>query len=191
MPINYNYIDNMTSYIPQNTTNKFKDVQGRWRIRSLFYEDRLEGYEPLYTLNSEDREVNGVTYQSLRRIYLEEEHIVGCEYDFANKYLGGWKHWELICKSSYYKSVILEWKEELEIKQKAQHIRKMIMQSYSEGTASFNATKYLLDKGYIEKDGKGRPKKEDVEKQAKIMAKAEAELADDLARLNNVVNLRQ
>lgn len=111
---------------------------------------------------------------------MEYPHIPGFEYEFANKYLGGWEHWKRLVASSL-RDMFKEWREELEIKHKARALKGIILQSREDTPTAFQASKYLVEDGWVEK--KGRPKKEDVERAAKIAAGVKDELADDLERI--------
>lgn len=167
----------------QNSTNSpWKDHLGRWHVRSLFLETTTwaNDMQPLFTVNDEDITKNGNVYKSLRKLYMEYPHIPGFEYEFANKYLGGWEHWKRLVASSL-RDMFKEWREELEIKHKARALKGIILQSREDTPTAFQASKYLVEDGWVEK--KGRPKKEDVERAAKIAAGVKDELADDLERI--------
>lgn len=166
--------------------NKWKDNLGRWKVVNLFidlYCDERNRHA-IYTTYDDDFEKDGVKYPSLRKIYLAFDHVPHLEYDFADKFLGGWKHWQELCKSKTLAPHIQEWRETLEVKLQAKALRSMINTSYDDTPTGFNAKKYLADKGWMEK--KGRPKKEDIEREAKKQARVEDEIAGDLARIRVV-----
>lgn len=173
------------SFLSNPTNNPWKDNQGRWLTAPLFWEKRNPDFTPKYTLHEDDVIHDGIKYLSLKKIYLSYPHAPGFEYEFANDYLGGWNHWNRIVKS-IIRDDIQEWRDELEIKQKAQGIKKIIRTAESSDAVGFNANKYLVEKGYLEKEGKGRPKKADIAREARIAAEAEKELEDDLQRLRVV-----
>lgn len=109
----------------------------------------------------EDKE----SWAALKEEYLEARDTT--EYLFAtqSKILDGgkpgdkWKHWQFICKSPYCISDVEIWREELEIKLRAEALQKIIETSRSE--KGFQAQKYLADRGWSPK--RGRPSKEEVE----------------------------
>lgn len=160
---------------------ELKDKQGRYRTVSLFWELRHDGLDPVYSLKDYDHEVAGKVYPSLKQIYLSYDHVVGAEYDFAMETLGSWKHWQKLNKSAHLRTYINEWKEELEIKNKANALRGMMIAAKDNDAKGVNAAKYLAEKGYESK--KGRPSKADVERETKLQAGANKDLEADMARL--------
>lgn len=183
--LHYKYILYLKEiYLLQNSTNTvWKDHLGRWHVRSLFLEmsSHIKAtIHPLYTLNNEDIEKDGKVYKSLKKLYMEYPHVVGYEYDFACEYLGGWEHWVRLVDSSL-RAHFKQWREELEVKQKAKALKGIILQSLDSTPTAFQAGKYLVEEGWVEK--KGRPKKVDVERAAKIEAGVKEELSDDLERI--------
>ena len=163
------------------STNPMKDARGRWRTFSLFYEHRQEGHEYFWTLSEEDREVADVVIPSLKKLYLEANHIPGYEYAFANEVLGSWVHWERLCASCLM-GVIAEWKAELEIKIKASSMKIIINTSVSDlGPSSLQAAKYLADKGYA--SVRGRPSKAELKGNLAHESGVASEIADDLERV--------
>lgn len=174
------------SYFGNPTENKWKTDKGVWITLGLFYE--LAGQNKdraIYTVYDTDREVDGIKYISLKKHYLEMEHIPGYEYDFANEYLGGWNHWlRLQASAKQLSDLIQEWKDELEIKLKARSARAIINTSFEESPTAFHANKWISDKGWLPQ--KGRPKKADIQREAKIAAGVEAEISSDLERIRLV-----
>lgn len=161
--------------------NEFKDKGGRWRSASLFWEERIEGYTPIFTTKDEDLVKGDITYKSLKQIYLSYNHIPGYELDFANEILGGWNHWLKLADVSLIKGLIQSWREELDIRIKADALR-MMMEASKDGDAKgVNAAKYLADKGY--EKTRGRPSKAEVIRETKIQAGATKELHDDMERI--------
>src|SRR5574337_902614 len=75
---------------------KMLDGGGKPLTQSLFLEI---GYteQSIYTLKEEDYMYEGKLYPSLKRLYLEMEDLT--EYEFANTYLLGWKHWKRLCEN--------------------------------------------------------------------------------------------
>lgn len=153
------------------------DPQGRPRTYSLFIEYPSEGLDPLWTIK--DRSFKG--YKSLKQIYLSYEHIPGYEYDFAMDTLGSWEHWDKLCTSSGLRKVFQDWRTELEIRNKATAMRSLIRSATEASAAGINAAKYISEAGYARK--RGRPSKEEVERERKIQAGVDKELEDDMERL--------
>jgi len=159
---------------------KLIDTQGRPLTQSLFLEMGYRTEFAIYTLKDYDHTYkNGTVYPSLKKLYLEMQDPT--EYDFANKYLLGWSHWKRLNANKELEPYFEQWREELEIKLRAQGVREMIDQAKS-GT-SFQASKWKAEKGWGEKVA-GRPTKEAIKREAAIQAKINDEFKDDFERLD-------
>lgn len=190
--------DHMPGFVPstafsqdENRTNPtnspWRDSKNRWYTYHLFYEFAGEDKSlSRYTIYELDRVVGDVTYKSLKDMYVLADHIPGYEYDFANTYFGGWEHWKRLQNSTkQIKELIQSWRDELEIRLKAQAAKDIINCALSEsGATRLNANKWLSDKGWLPQ--KGRPKKEDIQRETKIAAGVEKDIEDDLARIRLV-----
>jgi len=164
-----------------------KDDFGRYRTATLFWEtrrsadDRSERYPPLFTLKPTPFEHEGVVYPSLKAIYMSYDHIPNFEYDFAMDVFGSWDHWKKL-EGSIIKEHIKAWREELEIRIKADAMKTVLAQSRDtdKGLAAARALLAGEDKG----TKRGRPSKEEVARQQKIDARVRETLEEDMARLN-------
>jgi hypothetical protein len=169
------------------TANPMKDIKGAWRTNSLFYEYPIAGYAPLWTVMDTDRvdPDTGITYPSLKRIYLSYEHVPGNEYDFANEIIGSWEHWNRLCKTQKFSVMINSWREELEVKVRANAVKSIIRTSTEGSSAGATAAKWLAEKGYA--PTRGRPTKAEKEGHLKQEDKIYSEIEDDLARVGLTV----
>lgn len=154
------------------------DPAGRPLTQSLFLEI---GYtdSAVYTLKDYDHEYKGKLYPSLQRLYLLIEDPT--EYTFATQCLLGWKHWQRICENKQLRVYVDEWRAELEVKIRSQGVLEALKQAH---TGSFQAAKWVADKGWEQKAA-GRPSKEELEKRAKIAEKVSDEYSADVLRLGN------
>lgn len=159
----------------------FKDKYGRWKIRNLFYEtciptvrsrlysglteetmeQRANGEFPMFFFGEKDSFItapNGekVLYYSLKRIYMGYMHIPGEEYEFAIDVLGGWDHWEAMLKYTVVRRQIDAWRKEYLIKTKCAAGRQIISLSLEGGKDTFQASKYIMAKGWATGDAKER-----------------------------------
>jgi hypothetical protein len=155
-----------------------KDVNNKWRTYSLFWEHRQKGYDYYWTLKDKGTE----ELPSLKEIYMSYRHAPEFEYEFAQEVIGSWPHWQKLCRSGL-KNYIAAWREELDVKLKAEAIRGAINVS-KEGesdSSRLQANKWLADKGYA--PTRGRPSK--LEKAQKLAqdAAVSSEIEDDLARV--------
>ena len=168
-------------------TLSYKDDVGRYRTQSLFWElrhgvDTIK-YPPVFTTKDEDIKRDGVTYKSMKKIYMSYDHIPGYEYEFAMDVLGSWDHWNKLANDTIpeLKNMIQGWRDELDIRLKALGLKALIHASRDNDAKGVQASKYLVEKGYIQK--RGRPSKEEVERELKANTKAKKELNDDLERI--------
>ena len=164
-------------------------TSGRYRTISLFWELRdAEDKQALFTTKPEDIVRDGVEYKSMKKLYFSYDHAPGFEYDFAIEVLGSWDHWQkLVTGSKELREMIQSWKDELDIRLKAQGIKAIMKHSLDDDPKGLQAAKYLVEKGYAKRAG--RPSKEDVQRELKSDDKAAKDRADDLARIGlKVVN---
>lgn len=163
----------------------FKNSSGRWITKGLFYELTLPDTRDhcLFTLKDENHEVDGITYMSLKQAFLLCDDPT--EYEFANKYLGGWGHWKAIQETKDLAPVIEEWREERDVKLKSIGQKRMVDMAKQED-ASFQAVKWLADEGWKEKESKGRPKKADIAKASRKMAEDNSRVKGDLERIRSI-----
>lgn len=179
----------MSSELPftNHFDNPMKDPQGRFRTGSLFWElrrkedGRDERLPPIFTTKEEDFTVDGVTYKSLKKVYMSYDHIPGFEYDFAMDTLGSWDHWQRLCTNGEISKLIKDWRTELEIKIKAEAMKTVLAQS-RDREKGLTAARTLL--GEEHKGAKrGRPSKEEVQRQQKIEAGIRDNIQEDMDRL--------
>lgn len=158
-----------------------KDAMNRPLTQGLFLELNYGDFA-YYTLKDDDYEYKGKLYKSLKKLYLESRDPT--EYDFATKYLLGWEHWRRICANAALRKEIVKWREELELAIRSQAIA--IIQDIAERDDNFQAAKFLADRGW-EKNGRGRPSKEDVDRHMKVNELLNTEFDDDFNRVQNKV----
>lgn len=156
--------------------SQFKDKMGRYITQGLFIDFKYDETFAVYTLEDEDKEYKGNLYPSLKRLFLEMEDPT--EYRFATTYLYGWDHWLAIKNNKALYAEIEKWQEELEIKIRAKGVHTML--EMSKGT-NFNAAKWVADGSWHQK--RGRPSKEEKERERKIRERAMEELDDESSRV--------
>lgn len=167
----------------QRQRSDFLDVMGRYKTQSLFLETSYDP-EAFFTFDDVDKEYKGKTYLSLKRLYLQEADVT--EYAFAEKYLAGWNHWKKICGNADLRKEIEAWRDELELKLTAQHL-KNIQKLADDG--NYNAAKYLANKEYM--SGKGRPSKADKERAIKKASMIDEDTRQEGARILELVKGKQ
>lgn len=170
---------------------KFRNSSNGRYLKGLFYETTPSDKSSVsYTLKDWDHTVDDVVYPSLYRLYLSKEDLT--EYEFANEYLDGWEHWEMLTNCSWFKPYVDRWRKELSLKIKARALNRLKAEASSSSKNAFLANKYLVEKGWVEKEnsshGRGRPSKDEVKAAAKEIAITDRRIEDDFARLQKEVN---
>lgn len=160
------------------TREMLLDSEGRPLTQSLFLE---VGYneKAIYTFKEVDHVYQGKTYISLKKRFIEMEDPT--EYEFATTYFLSWKHWLRICENKLLRAQIDEWREELEMKLRSRAV-KQAMQAAGSPSGNFQASKWLVDKGWDPKRA-GRPSKDELERESRIREKIDDEYSGDIARL--------
>lgn len=167
----------------------FSRIRGKNNIpktKSLFYElSKGKLYDcPIFTLDnyfdvcySATENTQEQYLWSLRRLYLEAEDPH--EYDFALRIFGCWDHWTKLTSTEYFKKYIDAWREELSIKLASKGVKSLL---YKAESGDVVASKFLASKEWHKIHAK-------IETKAK-KSKVDTDVADDLARIRNVVPLK-
>lgn len=164
---------------------QFKNPSGVFYTKGLFFETTLADKSTcLYTLKDEDH----CGLPSLYRLYMESNDPT--EWKFATTHLGGWSHWESLLGCKWFEPYIERWRRELELRMKSIALSRIMAESKTSSRESFNANKYLLEKGWVPKDQakRGRPSKEEINKAAKEHVELAKTFEDDLSRLGIRIN---
>ncbi len=165
---------------PDTSNNPFRSSMNQMLLKGLFYETTLSYKSSVvYTLTDRDHE----GYRSLYLLYMEANDPT--EWRFATTYLDCWEHWEKLCEATWFRPYRDRWRKELELRMKSQALARIMSESKTSSKESFQANKYLLEKGWEPKDssGRGRPSKDEINKAAKEIATTSARLDEDFDRL--------
>lgn len=161
---------------------EFKDSQGRYITKGLFFEtitfDHKKIFTPPFTLKSYDHEYEGVKYASMKLLYMSFDDPT--EYQFAIQVLGSWEHWKKLCDTTWFAPVVAEWRDEMEIKLRSQGVQAMAILAVS---GKESAAKWLAEGGFKEKRKAGRPTKEEKEGELKKQTRIRDDLKADMERL--------
>ena len=155
---------------------KLVDTMGRPLSQSLFLEIGYSDYA-YYTLKDDHYAYKGVTYPSLKKLYIEAEDPV--EYEFACTYLIGWNHWEKLQGNKVLLKHIDSWRKELELKLRSEQF-KAVLDLTMEG--HFQASKWIADKGW-DKKGAGRPSTKAQEIEDELNRQISEDYSADIVRL--------
>lgn len=164
---------NFDEWVPEKAL--LKDTMGRYITQGLFLEINYDEKFAIYTLGDEDKEYNGTTYKSLKKLYLQT--LDPTEYTFATTYLYNWDHWQKMLGNQNIARHVEEWREELEVKLRSQAVQSIIVGSLG----NFNAAKWVADGSWEKK--RGRPSKAELERERKIREKVADGLEEDSARI--------
>jgi hypothetical protein len=157
-------------------------------LKPLFFEhikDSTEKHLVLYTTKDYDHtvEIDGamVTLPSIKRLFVELEDFT--EYEFANLYFDNFQHWKKIRACSWFAPLYLEMKEELTLKVRARHFKK-VRELVDDEKLGLQATKYLLENEVgVKEDTRGRPSKKKIEEEASKMLGDVQAINEDFERL--------
>ena len=131
-------------------------------VKQLFYEyAHVSGnYSlPSYTLAKQDRVVDGKTYVSLYRRYMEIGDVT--EAKFVSECLYDWLQWEKLYTHTDFKDIIKEWRRELQANLSSEMVDVLKNDAKDKTSrSSTSSAKYLLDKWGIKvPETRGRKKK--------------------------------
>jgi len=109
------------------------------------------------------------------------------EYGFADKYLGGWDHWEHLCAQAFFKDLVGQWRNVL-AKRIQHHLaleaQKIVNDPNSSQSAKLRAMKFIAQAEYEpQESAKGRPSKERVAGELKRHTEAAKSFKEDYERL--------
>lgn len=159
--------------------SEFKDSCNRWLTSGLFYECRDQELTfARFTLWDEDRVVKGVPLISAKKCFVSCSDPT--EYEFATKYLGGWAHWKAIQASEVMKPHIAEWRDELEVKLRAEALKQIAVLAKTE--KGYQAAKFIADKGWKVRAA-GAPSKDEIEGMKAVEKAVNKEFSNDAERL--------
>ena len=148
----------------------FKDVNNKWRTKSLFIELTEAGdkYPAFFTLAEDDREVDGTVYISAKRKYLE--YADPTEHIFATSVFGSYECWEAQMNSPTVRQYIEQWRKELELLLRSEGVKNL--RDAMKG-GDVNAAKWFAEgkwQGHGDGKRRGRPSKDEVARATKQLA---------------------
>jgi hypothetical protein len=163
----------------------YKDNQGRFLTQCLFqenYDHQHPRFPAVFSLKDPDPDKTN-QLPSFKKAFLDSRDITG--YKVAQELLGSWEHMQKLLRAEWFLKHFLRWTEELEIILKAEGLFKIQEHAKGEGSTSFQAAKYLSDKGWEPK--RGRPSKAEKAKEAAKEKALESALEDDMSRILTIV----
>lgn len=163
--------------------NKFKNSNGVYLLREMFWEYAQDKSNAIYTLKDADFESEGTVYPSLYRLYMASNDPT--EYLFAMAHLDGWAHWSALSQASFLTPYLHRWREELELRFRANALATIHQMADSKGREAFQAAKFIVDGGYTGKkrSGAGRPSKAQIEATAQEIVAERKRTEEDYLRV--------
>jgi hypothetical protein len=163
---------------------QLKGSNGKFLTESLFWETSRDRntYKPHFTL----KPLAHKGYPSLKLLYLQYQDPT--EYTFAIGVFGSWQHWELLTSLDWFKPHIEEWRKELTVLLQSSAARAaldVLSDADAPAATKMQAARYIADQGWKPKAQKGRPKKAEVQKEARAMAETKSRVDSDFKRLFN------
>ena len=134
---------------------RFLSHNGQRLVKQLFIEWANVGENPyaMYTTAKTDKEVDGVVYLSLYRLYMETKDVT--EARFVSTYLYDWDQWKSLCNAPFYKDEVARMRYELKNELVGELVDKLFADAVSDSKSSKSSAKFLVEK--LSKDKKGRP----------------------------------
>lgn len=178
--------DSSGFHIAEKQRTPFRSAGGNLFLNRLFYEQchLSNDYSScLFTTGDEHFVLEDVIapgevpVYSFKQLYLDVSDPTG--YEFAARYLENYEHLMRLKRSGSFREFINRVEEELSVKMISAGIKEIA------GLASkgnYNASKYLADAGFAPTK-RGRPGKDEVERERKIQAKAKDDVMRDAERL--------
>ena len=154
--------------------SKLIGESGHYKTQSLFYEFRYQTNSDYMPFTLKERDVHG--HQSIYQIYMSCDS----EYEAAQKLLGSWKHWEILCECTWFIKELDKWREEREIREAAIG-KAMLIEKAKEGNVP--AARSLLESSSKRKAG--RPSSAEVINERKKQAAVDTKVSSIIERMAN------
>ena len=165
----------------RSQNKKYRNNNNQLLGSGLFYEFASEARDfLLYTREKEDKVVDGKTYVSLHKAYLELADVT--ESKFVEKYFESWDHFEWLCSTKWFGEYISLWRKELELRLRSSALENIVtIASEPSSKSYYEANKFLLQGGWKDSGDKKRTKvtKDEIKK---TLDKEE----DDYLRIFNI-----
>lgn len=163
------------STFPMVEQNKKYLANGGQRlVRQLFIEWGPPEYA-LYTNKAYDVEIDGSTYRSLQRLYIEQDDLG--EDSFVSRYLYDWNQWERIASDGLMSTYVEKWRHNLKQKKLSELLMALSKDALSDSKSAMSSAKYLIDR-LSDSKSKGRPKNKPA-----IVPSIVKSVQDDLERV--------
>jgi hypothetical protein len=166
-----------------NAPSEFLASNGTVFVAKLFYEGDSKdiNLNAPYTISRTDKVVDGRTYLSLYRLYMEENDIT--EARFVARYLHDWYQWNKVSSSSLFRDEIAKWRVDLKAKLLGEMMDTLIEDATSGSKSSKSSAKFLVDK-LTKSTKRGKPSTTVVPATEDSIRSITHEVAKDIKRLH-------
>ena len=159
------------------------NANNKVRSAALFLECAQPDEElVMFTLLNNDTTWKGKKLPSLKKLYMQFCSEDPTEYSFANHVFGSWDAWCVIKSTFIVRGYVKKWSDEVVVLIKSTAIATIHQEMLSGGKSSFQAAKFLIDKGWIPPQ-MGRKSTKDKETDENQNSRALANVHEDAARL--------
>ena len=177
------FISEKFNKLKESNINPFRhEINNVKYLKGLFFEQvNSDKSTVLYTL----KDVPHEGFPSFYQLYMAIDDPT--EWEVAQQLVDGWEHWEALCECNWFKPYLNRWRKEIELRMKSKALARIRTEARTNAKEALAANRYLLEKGWEAKEGqrngRGRPTKEDIKKAATELASVNERLSDDFSRL--------
>lgn len=164
----------------------FRNDSNTRYLQGLFFELSRDKSSVVYTLKDNDH----LSFPSLYKLYMHTADLT--EWNFAEWYMDGWEHWEMLTNCTWFKDYVTRWRKELEIKVRSAALADIILTAQTSTKDSFGANKLLLSGGWKspeerKEEGRkvGRTTKNAINKQADLIVREKNDINKDFIKLGD------
>lgn len=159
---------------------KFRSSSGVLYTKTLFFETSgADKSSVLYSLKNEDHTYKGITYPSLRRLYLEMGDET--EYLFGEEYFLNYPHLQKLLKLPWFLSEIEGWRQELRLRNTALGLKGIVEKAQK---GDLKAQQFLVSRSWEKSSpGAGRPSKKSVQQEAMKIVRERSDFDEDFDRI--------
>ena len=165
--------------------NKFRSGIGKWLTRALFADVCIKiGSDvdpntcPFWLTDNMLDDKRPV----LRELFIATDDMTG--FKLAQKYLGGWQHFQTLLKCKWFEAEFKKWTDELFVLQQSIALEKVREIAEGDGASALAASKYIANREWDKpQTTRGRPTKEEISGELKRQAEARTSKNDDYNRM--------
>lgn len=169
------------------TSPPYKTDNNIWYTRQLFWEQQQllpresRIIEPIFSLSSDKPGLINA-----RATFVALDDPTG--YEWAEKYLGSWAHWEKLIECPWFAPHLEDWKREIDVKGVNKAVQRIKEIAVGESSQALPANRYIAEKGW--EKARGRPSKSEIKGELLKATKRVEEHEEDMKRIGllKVVN---